>query len=121
MAEEGTRALVVEDSLTQALRLTALLEEHGIRADRSATGEEALDHLSRSRAALILIDFHMPPMRADDLCRKIRMNPAPPHIPSLMVTDDVQDVVERQGLESCAVDHIPKSIAADGLMARINA
>ncbi|MBX6324199.1 MAG: response regulator, partial [Rhodospirillaceae bacterium] len=121
MAEDGIRALVVEDSITQALRLTALLEEHGIHADRAATGEEALDHLSHNRADLILIDFHLPSMRGDELCRQIRMNPATAHIPILMLTDDVQDVVERQGLESGADDHIPKSIAADGLMARINA
>jgi two-component system NtrC family sensor kinase len=121
MERNGTRVLVVEDSMTQALMLTALLADQGIHADHSETAEQALKYLGRNRPDLILIDFHLPSMRGDELCRQIRMNPATADILVLILTDDTQDAVERQGLESGADDHIPKSIATDGLMARINA
>jgi two-component system NtrC family sensor kinase len=121
MESQDRHVLVVEDSETQALKLIALLEDEGIRALRSATAEEALDHLSHSRPDLILVDYHLPRMRGDELCRQIRMNPATSDILILILTDDVKGIVERQGLESGADDHVPKSTDADALMARVHA
>jgi len=121
MANEGQHVLVVEDSETQALQLMALLEEEGISAHCSTTAEEALDYLSRSRPDLIVVDYHLPWMRGDELCRQIRMNPATSDILILILTDDVQGAVERQGLESGADDHVPKSTDPDALMARVHA
>lgn len=121
MESDSRHVLVVEDSETQALKLMALLEDEGMRARRSATAEEALDHLSHSRPDLILVDYHLPRMRGDELCRQIRMNPATSDILILILTDDVKGIVERQGLESGADDHVPKSTDADALMARVHA
>ncbi len=113
--------LVVEDSDTQALQMQLLLEAEGLSAARAASAEEALDHLSRNRAELVLVDYHLPGMRGDELCRQIRMNPATSDIMILILTDDVQGIVEHQGLESGADDHLPKSTDSDALMARIHA
>jgi two-component system, NtrC family, sensor kinase len=121
MTGEQTQVLIVEDSPTQALRLTALLEDEGMDVHCAVSAEEALDYLTGSRPDLIVIDYHLPSMQGDELCRQIRMNPATGDILLLILTDDVQDVVERQGLESGADDHLPKSADADGLMARIYA
>ena len=57
-----------------------------------------LDYLSRNRPDLIVVDYHLPGMRGDELCRQIRMNPATSDIMVLILTDDIQGVVERQGL-----------------------
>jgi two-component system NtrC family sensor kinase len=121
MGDEGQHVLVVEDSETQALQLVALLEEEGISAHRSPSAEEALDYLSRSRPDLIVVDYHLPRMRGDELCRQIRMNPATSDILILILTDDVQGAIERQGLESGADDHVPKTTDPDALMARVHA
>jgi two-component system NtrC family sensor kinase len=113
--------LVVEDSETQALKMMALLEEAGVRAWHSATAEDALDYLGRNRPNLIVIDYHLPRMRGDELCRQIRMNSATSDILVLILTDDAKDSIERQGLESGADDYVPKSVESDALMARIHA
>lgn len=119
--DNGPKVHVVEDSDTQALRMAHLLEVEGIDSSRSATSEEALDYLSRNRPDLIVVDYHLPGMRGDELCRQIRMNPATSDIMVLILTDDVQGMIERQGLESGADDHVSKSIDPDALMARIHA
>jgi two-component system NtrC family sensor kinase len=112
MQSDARHVLVVEDSETQALQLMALLEAEGLEARRSTTAEEALDHLSHSRPDR---------MRGDELCRQIRMNPATSDLLILILTDDVKGIVERQGLESGADDHVPKSTDSDALMARVHA
>jgi len=121
MDREDELVLVVEDSETQALKMMALLEEAGIRAWHSATAEDALDYLGGNRPNLIVIDYHLPWMRGDELCRQIRMNSATSDILVLILTDDAKDSVERQGLESGADDYVPKSVESDALMARIQA
>lgn len=121
MDQEVRKVLVVEDSETQALKLMALLEDSGIRAWHSATAEDALDYLAHNRPNLIVIDYHLPWMRGDELCRQIRMNSATSDIHVLILTDDAKDSIERQGLESGADDYVPKSVESDALMARIHA
>lgn len=118
---DSPQILVVEDSDTQALQMQLLLEREGLSSARAASAEEALDHLSRNRAELVVVDYHLPGMRGDELCRQIRMNPATSDIMMLILTDDVQGIIERQGLESGADDHLPKSTDPDALMARIHA
>lgn len=117
----SSQILVVEDSATQALRMQLLLEQEGLSSAHAASAEEALDHLSRNHPDLVLVDYHLPGMRGDELCRQMRMNPATSDIMILILTDDVQGIVERQGLESGADDHVPKSTDPDALMARIHA
>lgn len=118
---DPTRVLIVEDSPTQALRLAALLEDEGMSVACVGSAEEALDYLAGSRPDLMVIDYHLPSMRGDELCRQVRMNPATGDILMLILTDDVQEVIERQGLESGADDHLPKSADSDALIARIYA
>jgi len=86
-------ALIVEDSDTQAFGLAAVLEANRITASRAASAQEALDHLSRERPDLILVDFHLPGMRGDELCRQIRMNPATSNILLVMLTGDSDDTL----------------------------
>lgn len=121
MADGARYVLVVEDSETQALKLMTQLEAEGLSVQRATTAEEALEHLGRSRPDLILVDYHLPRMRGDELCRQIRMNPATADLLVLMLTGDAQDDVERRGLESGADDHVPKSTDDDILMARVQA
>jgi len=121
MTVRSPELLIVEDSDTQALRLTALLEMNGIAAERAVSAEAALTYLGRKRPDLILVDYHLPGMRGDELCRQIRLNPATSTILLVMLTDDIKDGIEREGLESGADDHIPKSAESDALLARIHA
>lgn len=120
MMREGKQVLVVEDSATQALKLCALLEEEGLATAHRDSAENALDFLSEHQPDLIVIDYHLPGMSGPELCRQLRMNSSTESVPLLMMTGDTETNVERRGLESGADDHIPKSMDADALMARIH-
>src|SRR3546814_985355 len=119
MTCEQSDILLVEDSQTQALKLSLLLEAEGLAVHRVASGEEALEHLGLCRPDLVIVDYHLPGMNGDALCRLLRQNAATDTIPLLILTDDGESETERHGLESGADDHVTKSADPDVLLARI--
>jgi PAS domain S-box-containing protein len=114
-----TRALIVEDSPTQAEQLRIILESNGFEVEAAANGEEALDRFRRSRFDMVLTDILMPGISGYDVCRKIKAEPEGKQIPVILLTtlSDPMDIV--QGLECGADNFITKPYAADYLMARI--
>jgi two-component system, NtrC family, sensor kinase len=118
MAEQ---ILIVEDSETQALQLSFLLEENGWEVIRAATGEAALDELNHHLPALIMVDYHLPGILGDELCRKVRMNVNTRGIPMLMLTGDDASGSESAGLDSGADDYVSKAVAPDILLLRVRA
>jgi two-component system NtrC family sensor kinase len=119
--EPVSQILIVEDSETQALQLRYLLEEEGWGVVRAATAESALDQLNRRLPALIIADYHLPGMRGDELCRKVRMNVATRGIPILMLTAEEASGIEPAGLDSGADDYVSKSAGPDILLVRVRA
>lgn len=121
MMDSSREILLIEDSETQALRVTMMLEQEGMQVHRAESAEDALDSLGSFRPDLIMVDYHLPGMQGDEFCRQFRMNKGTESIPLLILTDDAKDEVQRKGLESGADDHISKSLDGDALIARIHA
>ena len=115
------RILVVEDSKTQALQLRFLLEAEGWEVSTVATAESALLELNQSPPDLVLLDYYLPGMRGDDLCRRIRMNFNTRGLSILMMTAGEAEGGETQGLASGADDYLSKSANHDVLLLRIRA
>lgn len=119
--ERPCQILIVEDSETQALQLRYLLEEEGWEVVRSSTAEEALEELNRHLPALIIVDYHLPGMQGDELCRKVRMNVETRGIPILMLTAEEASGSEPAGLDSGADDYVSKSVGSEILLLRVRA
>ena len=117
--DRPSRILVIEDSETQALKLQLMLEDEGCDVVCAATAERALEELHRQVPDLVIVDFHLPGVRGDEVCRRIRMNMATRGIAILMLTADDTDAAELHGLESGADDYISKSVDDDILMLRV--
>ncbi len=119
MTEIASPILIIEDSETQALQLRYLLEEAGWSVIHASTGEAALEELNQRLPALIICDFHLPGIRGDELCRRIRMNAVTRGIPILMLTAEEAPGSEPAGLDSGADDYVSKSVAPDILLLRV--
>src|ERR1017187_851382 len=113
--------LIVEDSETQALQLTWLLQEEGWHVIRASTGESALEELNHHLPALIIVDYHLPGILGDELCRRVRMNVNTRSIPILMLTGDESSGSEPAGLDSGADGYVSKSVAPEILLLRVRA
>lgn len=116
-----SQILIVEDSETQALQLRYMLEEEGWQVTCAGTGEAALEELNRLLPALIIVDFHLPGIRGDELCRRIRMNGRTRSVPILMLTVEEGVGHEPAGLDSGADDYISKSVSSEILLLRVRA
>src|SRR5271155_4822185 len=103
------RIVVVEDSETQALRLRLLLEEQGWQVSAAGAAEAALAALGDPLPDLILCDYHLPGMRGDEFCRRVRMNLSTRGIPILMITASAPDTAEIPSLQSGADGYVSKS------------
>ena len=120
MTSDKKLILIVEDFATQALRLQHMLETEGFSVICSYTGEEALEEINRTLPNLIIVDYHLPGIQGDELCRQIHMDVATRSIPILMLTADETQATELHGLESGADDFVSKSEDVEILLLRVH-
>src|SRR6266699_3774619 len=93
------RIMLVEDSPTQAVKLRYVLEKAGWEVVWTATAQKAMEAIGSNPPDLILLDFYLPGIRGDELCRRIRMNINTRSIPVLMMTVEDAHETEVHGLE----------------------
>jgi len=117
MSERAHSIMLVEDSPSQATKLIAVLEHEGWHVTWAASAEEAFANLRKSRPDLILLDYYLPDMRGDEVCRRIRMNIDSRGLPIVMLTSEEHN--ELHGLESGADDFIVKSADPEILLLRL--
>ena len=116
-----TSILIVEDSLTQALRLRNTLEKNGFDVTHARDGREALATLATVHPALIISDVQMPGMDGYELCRRVKGDDAVSRIPVMLLTSlsAPEDII--QGLECGAENFVVKPYEEEFLLARIHA
>lgn len=113
------RLLLIEDSLTQALKIRQLLQDDGFEVTVSRTGEEGLSSARSFLHDMVLLDVNLPGTSGFEVCKKLKSNPETRDIPVLMLTahGKVEDLVE--GIESGADDYVTKPFHELELKARI--
>ena len=117
--DKDIEILIVEDSLTQALKLQYILEQHDYNVAVANNGKEALEYLREHTPALIISDIVMPEMDGYEMCRKIKDKESLKSIPVILLTSlsDPVDVI--RGLQCGADNFITKPYQEDFLTSRI--
>jgi len=119
MKTDSNQILLVEDSRTQAMRLQHLLETENWDVTCAGSAEEALEVLSHQPFDLLILDHHLPGMKGDELCRRLRAVGLAKGVPILMLASDATRAAELRGLSSGADDYVAKSADTEILMLRI--
>jgi len=112
--------MVVEDSATQTVTLRAILEEEGFKVLCLASAEDAMSLLRSTMPDIMIVDYRLPGINGDELCRRLRMNINTQGIPVLMLTSNTEDGSEVRGLESGADDYVSKNEDHEILLLRIH-
>lgn len=115
----NTDILIVEDSLTQALKLQGFLEENNYNVTLAKNGLEAVKYLEEHSPTLIISDIVMPEMDGYELCAHIKSQDHLKDIPVMLLTalSDPEDVIK--ALMSGANNFISKPYDENALLSRI--
>jgi DNA-binding response OmpR family regulator len=115
----STKILLVEDSLTQALKLQHTLEGNGFTVMTAQDGAEGLEKARQSSPDIIITDIMMPVMDGYELCSKVKGDPILRRIPVILLTtlSDVEDILK--GLKCGADNFITKPYEESHLVSRI--
>src|ERR1700676_702922 len=100
------RALVVDDSPTQALDLRRRLTRGGFHVEMAANGRAALDAGDKHLPDIVLTDLMMPEMDGLELVKQLRRSR--PGLPVILLTAEGSEEIAATALRAGAVGYIPK-------------
>lgn len=113
--------LIVDDSKTELMYLTDLLEKNGMSVRTAENADEAFRRLAEQKPDLILMDVVMPGQNGFQLTRTISRNPEFADVPIIMCTSKNQETDRVWGMRQGARDYITKPVNAAELKAKISA
>jgi twitching motility two-component system response regulator PilH len=113
--------LIVDDSKTELLYLTDLLQKMGMAVRTAENAEDAFRRLAEQKPDLILMDVVMPGQNGFQLTRTISRTPEYADVPIIMCTSKNQETDRVWGLRQGARDYITKPVDASELKAKIRA
>lgn len=113
--------LVVDDSKTELMFLTTLLQKHGFSVRTADGAEEAFRQLAQALPDLVLMDVVMPGQNGYQLTRAISRSPEYAGIPIILCTSKNLETDRVWGMRQGARDYITKPVNPSELMAKIKA
>src|SRR3954454_9119707 len=111
--------LVVDDSPTILKLVQLVLTKGGYRVATASSGEAGLVQAHEQPPTLILLDYLMPDMNGDDVCRAMSADTLLCNVPVVVMSAREDEVGERFARMPNVVDHITKPFSPDALLAVI--
>jgi len=115
------KVLIVDDSKTELMFMTNLLQKNGMAVRTAEGAEEAFRRLTEEKPDLILMDVVMPGQNGFQLTRSINRTPEYADIPIIMCTSKNLETDRVWGMRQGARDYITKPVDAVELMVKIKA
>lgn len=115
---EPLRCIVADDEPRLRQVLVRVMRGEGFVCDEAGTGVEALAHLQRGPAALVLTDLRMPEMDGMQLLTAVR--DGYPDVGVILITAVADVEVALQALTAGAMDYLTKPFHLDEVRARVS-
>lgn len=109
-------ALIVEDSVTQAESLRAILTDNGLKVFCTLDGLSGLEKAREILPNLIIMDVNMPGMNGFEVAQALKDDPRTRNIPIVMLTSSDTPEAALMGLDAGAMDYIPKDVFATSVL-----
>ncbi|QIL71607.1 response regulator [Diaphorobacter sp. HDW4B] len=114
------KVLVVDDSKTELMYLTDLLQKKGMQVRTAENADEAIKRLAEEKPDLILMDVVMPGQNGFQLTRSISRDPLYADVPIIMCTSKNQETDRVWGMRQGARAYITKPVDPAELQAKID-
>ena len=116
-----TKVLIVDDSKTETMFLTELLQSNGFTVRSAENADEAFKRLAEEKPDLILMDVVMPGQNGFQLTRAINRTPEYADIPIIICTSKNLETDRVWGMRQGAKDYITKPVDSTELFTKIKA
>ena len=113
--------LIVDDSKTELMFMTDLLQKKGFSVRTAENAEDAFRRLAEEKPDLILMDVVMPGQNGFQLTRAISRDPLYADVPIIMCTSKNQETDRVRGMRQGARDYVTKPLDTEELLAKIKA
>ncbi|MBI3451022.1 MAG: response regulator [Acidobacteria bacterium] len=94
-------------------------ERAGCSILTATAGDEALRIVNEEKPHIVLLDYEMPGMNGDAVCRRIKENEATKHIPVLIVTANRSREVQERCLKAGCTDFVTKPVSGRELLDKV--
>ncbi len=118
-ARDGTRVLVIDDSLTILAVMRKMLTQNGFVALEAANAEAGIEVARNEIPDLIFLDIVMPGMDGFAALRILRRDPKTREIPIIMISGNAEATEQFYAQRIGADDFMKKPFARAELFARI--
>jgi diguanylate cyclase (GGDEF)-like protein/PAS domain S-box-containing protein len=119
--DKAARVLIVDDSRTARASYQRLLRTNGYQVEVAANAEDALERARAGGIDIAIVDYFMPGMNGDELCRQLRADPLTAVITTAVLTGTYSDQVVKASLESGAIECMFKNEPDELFLTRIAA
>jgi CheY-like chemotaxis protein len=113
----GETILVVDDSPTICKLVELSLTKAGYRVETSRTGEDGIEAAQSRPPDLILLDFLLPDLKGDDVCRAISGNVTLAQVPVVIMSAKGEEISECFSVMPNVVNIIAKPFSPEALLA----
>ena len=90
MATKPKKILLIESDVQMIELIKYPLQEEGYTVLASGDGKDGLGRARREQPDLVMVEFKLPTMKGNDVCKSIRKDPATSHQRILMIADESQ-------------------------------
>ena len=115
------KVLIVDDSKTELMFMTDLLQKNGILVRTAENADEAFKRLADEKPDLILMDVVMPGLNGYQATRTLTRDEETKGIPVIVCTSKGQETDKIWGLRQGAVDYLVKPLNAQELLQKVAA
>ena len=116
----GETILVVDDSPTICKLVELTLAKAGFRVETSRTGEGGIEAAQAHPPDLILLDFLLPDLKGDDVCRAISGNMTLALVPVIVMSAKGEDIGECFAVMPNVKNIISKPFSPEALLAVVS-
>jgi CheY-like chemotaxis protein len=114
--QENPKVLAVDDSLMLLSFVKEVLIEANYEVISASSGEEAIRQAQSGLPDLVLLDFILPDMRGDEVCRRLQENPGTAAIPVVYMSGYGAELQASRGESPNVIGFLNKPFTSDLLI-----
>lgn len=112
--------LVVDDGQSERTFYSATLKKAGYTVDTACCAKEALEVVQQKKPNVILMDFSMPDMNGNELCRHLKASDDTAGIPVIFLTGSARSTDVMDCFDAGGEYFLTKPIQAKSLIRQVN-